>query len=62
MKVRIKMSEITRYQFEIEVDDDAEADAINEAAEKFFVQKGPRKEWIIGSADRGLDDWEKLDG
>ena len=56
MKLRIKMSEIVHYQFEIEVDDAADADAINEA-EKFC---GPQKGWIIGSGNRDPDDWETL--
>ncbi len=60
MKVRIKMSEVVHYQFDIEVDDDAGASAINEAAERLFVENGPQKEWIVGSSNRDLDDWEPL--
>ena len=54
-RIRCYMSESVFYQLTIEVEDDADEDAIAAAAEAAFVQ-GHYEE--CGQDDRTLDDWE----
>lgn len=59
-KIRVRMSETVNYRFEMEVEDDADEEAIHDAAEEYFVQHGPRDEWETGVEDRGVDGWEEI--
>lgn len=61
--IRIRISELVFYQFDIEVEDDQVLDdeSIATAAEEHFTQNGPKDEWVTGIEERDLEGWEEID-